>query len=144
MLANYSAFQGYRTRLVFDAQYRQDGSSQEEITDLLHVHYTQFGQTADTHIEKFCAQARYQQSESSARIIVATSDHAQKLTVIGFGADWMSAQRLLQDIHHIDRRIQNRQKIRKRSAGRLLVHGLDPEAKQRLEQLRMGNQGPEF
>jgi predicted RNA-binding protein with PIN domain len=140
MLANYSAFQGYQTRLIFDAHYRQTQANQERITDLLHVHFTQFGETADTHIEKFCAQARHRGLPSSDRIIVATSDHAQKLTVMGFGADWMSAQRLLQDIHSVTGHIQSRQHSHKPAVGRLLAHGLDPEAKWRLEQLRMGKQ----
>ena len=135
MLANYSAFQGYQARLIFDAQYRQGQGNQEMITDWLQVHFTAYGQTADTHIEKFCAQARHQ---GPIRVIVATSDRAQQLTVTGYGAEWMSAQQLIQDIDRIHRHIHHRQRPRKRASGRLLAHSLDPVAQQRLEQLRWG------
>lgn len=57
-LLNYSAFQGFVTQIVFDAQYQNTGSNQEIITQNLSVYYTDFGQTADTYIEKACASFR--------------------------------------------------------------------------------------
>ena len=107
-LLNYSAFQGFVTQIVFDAQYQNTGSNQEIITQNLSVYYTDFGQTADTYIEKSCASFRpylrgvlpqqaspgkssYQSRPS--RLIVATSDRVQQLMVLGYGAEWMSAQK---------------------------------------------------
>jgi uncharacterized protein len=133
-LSNYSAFRGYRTHLVFDAQFRQGQGSSEQITDLLHIFYTESGQTADTHIELYCAQAR----REAERVRVATSDSAQKLTVMGYGAEWVSAQQLVTDLKATARSIQESQRNAKQQPGRLLAHGLDPEAQRRLEQLRFG------
>ncbi len=134
-LSNYSAFRGYQTHLIFDAQFRAGQGSSEAVTDLLHIFYTESGQTADTHIELYCAQAR----QGSERIRVATSDSAQKLTVMGYGAEWMSAQQLVTDLKATAKSIQDSQRNAKQRPGRLLAHGLDPEAKQRLEQLRFGD-----
>ena len=50
-MTNYSAFQGYETQVVFDAQYQNTPSNRETITNFLTVHYTDLGQTADTYIE---------------------------------------------------------------------------------------------
>lgn len=134
-LSNYSAFRGYKTHLIFDAQFRQGQGSTEMVTDLLHIFYTEGGQTADTHIELYCAQAR----QGAERIRVATSDSAQKLTVMGYGAEWMSAQQLVSDLKATARSIQASQRNARHQPGRLLAHGLDPDAKRRLEQLRFGN-----
>ncbi|MGB7415732.1 MAG: NYN domain-containing protein [Thermosynechococcaceae cyanobacterium] len=133
-LSNYSAFRGYQTHLIFDAQFQQGQGSTEIVTDLLHIFYTESGQTADTHIELYCAQAR----QRTGRVRVATSDSAQKLTVMGYGAEWMSAQQLVTDLMGTMRSIQESQRSAKQQPGRLLAHGLDPEAKQRLEKLRFG------
>ncbi|MHC5729642.1 MAG: NYN domain-containing protein, partial [Nostoc sp.] len=54
-MTGYSAFQGYETQIVFDAQYQNCASNKEIVTELLSVYYTDFGQTADTYIEKSCA-----------------------------------------------------------------------------------------
>ncbi|HAG83482.1 MAG TPA: RNA-binding protein, partial [Cyanobacteria bacterium UBA12227] len=92
VLINYSAFQGYKTEIVFDAQYQKAQTYQETLTTHLGICYTEFGQTADSYIEKFCASFRSKLSEGKQRLIVATSDRAQQLTVVGYGAEWMSSQ----------------------------------------------------
>ena len=137
-LTNYSAFQGYETQVVFDAQYRDTCSSCEVVTQNLSVHYTDFGQTADTYIEKICASARHEFTKLKQRVIVATSDRAQHLTVVGYGAEWMSAQQLAYDIEAIGSQMRRKQQSSKPSARRLLASSLDPVAQQRLAQLRMG------
>jgi predicted RNA-binding protein with PIN domain len=136
-LANYSALQGYQTQLVFDAQYRDTPSNQEVITANLLIHFTEFGQTADTFIEKTCATLRHEVQYRRQRLIVATSDRAQQLTVVGYGAEWMSAEGLLADIDLVIQRVRHKQPT-KRPAGRLLAHSLDPEAQKRLSDLRFG------
>lgn len=136
-LANYSAFQGYQTRLVFDAHYRDTPGCVETVTNMLELYYTDYGETADTHIEVFCAQSRTALSRPQ-RLIVATNDRAQQLTVAGYGAEWRSAQQLICDIEIIALKIQRKQRFQKRSGTRLLAHSLDPEAKQKLEQWRYG------
>lgn len=133
-LANYSAFQGYQGRIVFDAQNRNQKGTCDPFTCSLDVYYTDYGQTADSYIELYCAKAR----PRLARIIVATSDRAQQLTVLGYGAEWMSALQLVKEMAVTTTKIRTKQNSQKRSPSRLLVHSLDPEAKRKLEQLRMG------
>jgi len=137
-LAGYSAFQGYATQIVFDSQYRDDCGSRESITPNLSVHYTDFGQTADTFIERTCADFRHDLRKFHQRLIVATSDRAQQLTVVGFGAEWLSAEQLGLEVESVARRVRQKQKPTKKSAGRFLADSLDPVAQQRLAQLRFG------
>jgi uncharacterized protein len=138
-LANYSAFQGYQTRIIFDAHQRRESSGNSElITNALEIFYTEFGETADTHIEQFCAQARFKARASHHRLIVATNDRAQQLTVTGYGAEWMSAQQLISDIEHITLSIRRKQQSTKKTASRLLSHSLDPAAQKKLEKWRHG------
>lgn len=133
-LANYSAFQGYQARIVFDAQNRPEKGTCEPFTESLDIYYTDYGQTADSYIELYCAKAR----SRLTRIIVATSDRAQQLTVMGYGAEWMSALQLIKEMTATTTKIRAKQNSKKCSPSRLLAHSLSPEAKRKLEQLRMG------
>lgn len=153
-LINYSAFQGFETQIVFDAQYQNTCSNQEVITEILSVYYTDFGQTADTYIEKACASFRpylrgvlpkqvtqrgkppYQSHLS--RLIVATSDRAQQLMVVGYGAEWMSAQQLYYEVESTAMRSRRQHKPRKQSSSRFLANSIDAKARERLAELRMG------
>lgn len=72
--------------------------NEEKYSKSLSVHYTSYSETADTYIEKFCASFVRQNPESRTRIIVATSDQAQRHTVVGYGAEWMSAQKLAKEV----------------------------------------------
>lgn len=135
-LTDYSAFQGLNSQLIFDAQYRNSPGHCEVITQNLAVYYTEFGQTADTYIEKVCALAR---QASKQRMIVATSDRAQWLTAIGYGAEWMSAQQLAYELGLTANLVRQRQKTSKKSPHSYLANSLNPAAKQRLERLRMGS-----
>jgi uncharacterized protein len=138
-LANYSAFQGYQTRIIFDAHQRHESyGSSELITNALEICYTEFGETADSHIEVFCAQARFKARTAHHRLIVATNDRAQQLTVSGYGAQWISAQQLMGDVEAIALSIQRKQRSNKKSSTRLLSHSLDPDAKKKLEKWRHG------
>lgn len=138
-MTNYSSFQGYDTQVVFDAQYNNACSNIEVITDFLSVHYTDFGQTADTYIEKACASLRYQIAQSrKARVIVATSDRAQQLMVQGYGAEWLSAQQLCGEVETMVCRMRQKYQSRKQYKSRFLVNSIDAKARQRLAELRMG------
>ncbi|TVP64902.1 MAG: NYN domain-containing protein, partial [Nodularia sp. (in: Bacteria)] len=140
-MTSYSSFQGYETEIVFDAQYHQASSNKEVITELLSVHYTDFGQTADTYIEKSCASLRYQIAHSLIhRVIVATSDRAQQLMVQGYGAEWLSAQQLCGEVESTVCRMRQKYQKRKQSKSRFLANSIDAKARQRLTELRMGLQ----
>lgn len=138
-LIDYSALQGYATQVVFDAQYQNTCSSQEIINENLSVHYTNFGQTADTYIEKLCASLRpYLKQSHLCRLIVATSDRVQQLVVVGYGAEWMSAQQLNYEVESTLKTSLSKYKQRKQSTSRFLANSIDAKARQKLAQLRMG------
>jgi uncharacterized protein len=137
-LINYSAFEDYETKVVFDAYSRDAPAYGEVITPNLSIHYTDFLETADTYIEKFCAAFRHDLQYSASRLIVATSDRAQQLTAIGFGAEWISSLQLISNVDFSATKSKRRHRPQKQSAGRFLFNSLDPKAQARLSALRHG------
>jgi predicted RNA-binding protein with PIN domain len=136
-LTNYSAYQGFRTRIVFDAYAQKQRGLKEKVTQDVSIHYTHFGQTADTCIEKWCADLRKDVQYFNLRLIVATSDQAQRHTVTGYGAEWMSAHRLALDLEQAVS--QGRQKHRpqgKKNQAKRLNTVLNPAVHDRLRALR--------
>ncbi len=138
VLTNYSAYQDFDTRLVFDAQYRDIPSTREVVTSNLAVCYTDFGQTADTFIERACAAFRTDVRKFHQRLIVATSDRAQRLTVVGYGAECISVEQLALDVHAATIQVNRQKKSSQKKNGRFLAHCLDPEAQKKLTQMRFG------
>ncbi|HEY9766984.1 MAG TPA: NYN domain-containing protein [Coleofasciculaceae cyanobacterium] len=142
-LINYSAAVAYRTKVVFDAHYQDTPRSTEIHTSALSVHYTAFAETADTYIEKFCATfSRKKYQQESTRLIVATSDRAQQLTVVGYGAEWLSAPMLAREVEQTAQKTKSRTKkqTKKQPSGRFLFNTLDPVAQKRLRQMQRGIQ----
>jgi hypothetical protein len=139
-LVSYSAFKGLSTQIVFDAQYQHTVGTQEVRTENLSVYYTNFGETADTYIEKICAAyyRQYLNRSIFSRLIVATSDRAQQLTVVGYGAEWLSAMQLRQEVETATRRSRRKHKESKQSSGRFLASAIDPQARQKLAKMRFG------
>ena len=139
-LINYAAMAAYQTKVVFDAHYQNTPSHSEEYTPLVSAYYTAFAETADTYIEKFCAGFKSNKPEEykNSRIIVATSDRAQQLTVMGYGAEWLSAQRLAKEIELAAHKMRIKKRPPKKSSGRFLFNSLDPIAQQRFQQWRQG------
>ncbi|MEA5599485.1 NYN domain-containing protein [Rivularia sp. UHCC 0363] len=138
-LVSYSAFTGYQTQAVFDAHFQRNCSNEEVVTKLVTAFYTDFGQTADTYIEKLCASLRHKVAQRLlSRVVVATSDRAQQLTVQGYGAEWISAQQLCCEIDTTVCRVRQKYKSRKKTNGRLLANSIDAKSRQRLAELRMG------
>jgi uncharacterized protein len=137
-LINYSAYEDYQTKVVFDAYSRDAPAYCEVITPNLSIHYSDFLETADTYIEKFCAAFRHDLQYSASRLIVATSDRAQQMTAIGFGAEWISSLQLISDVDFSAKRSKRRHRPQKQSSGRFLFNSLDPKAQARLSALRHG------
>ena len=137
-LTGFAAYNAYSTQLVFDAQYRDTPANEEIVTDFLTIHYTSPNETADTFIEKACADFRHDLRKFNQRLIVATSDRAQRLTVIGYGAEWMSAEQLWHEVDFTNTRVRSKQKNKTKSSGRFLMNSLDPEAQAKLDRLRFG------
>jgi uncharacterized protein len=136
-LINFSAFEGYDTTIVFDAHSRDTPAYLEVITPNLSVYYTEFKETADTYIEKFCAGHQHQRTLKT-RILVATSDRAQQLTVGGFGAEWMSALQLVGNVESSSRSSRDRRSSKGQNSGRFLFNSLDPKSQARLAAMRHG------
>jgi uncharacterized protein len=136
-LANYSAYQCYETWAVFDAYEQRTPAAQEKITPYLSVHYTGYGQTADSYIERACAKFRTDARKFTQRLIVATSDNVHRQTVIGYGAEGISALHLEDEITRVSQRVRSRQKPRKDRSGRVFT-SLDPAVQAQLAKLRMG------
>jgi uncharacterized protein len=136
-LINFSAFEGYNTTVVFDAHNRDTPACTEIITPNLSVYYTDYKETADTYIEKFCAGHQHQRTLKT-RILVATSDRAQQLTVGGFGAEWMSALQLVGSVESSSRSSRDRRQSKGQKGGRFLFNSLDPKSQARLAAMRHG------
>ncbi|MBE9063022.1 NYN domain-containing protein [cf. Phormidesmis sp. LEGE 11477] len=137
-LANYSAYQEYETWAVFDAYEQPTPASKDVITEHLSVHYTGFGQTADSYIERACARFRNDVRKFTKRLIVATSDNVHRQTVIGYGAEGISALQLQNEVTSITQRVQHRQKSRKKRSARFIA-SLDPDTQNRLRKLSRGD-----
>ena len=137
-LINYSTFKGFEAQVVFDAQYQNTPGYREVHTSYLSVYYTAHLETADTYIERVCASYQRQLYRSTPRLIVATSDRAQQLVVIGYGAESMSALQLAGEVELTASQRRRKQQSQNRSRGRFLIHSLDANAQQRLAQWRQG------
>lgn len=138
LIINYAALQDFQTKIVFDAYSRRDPAAEEQFTAHVSTYYTDFGQTADSYIEKSCA--GFYRQDAAPRLIVATSDRAQQQTVMGYGAEWLSAQQLQLRVQKASRQHKKRQRSAASSSGRFLFNSLDPQAQKRLQQLRYGQQ----
>lgn len=136
-LANFSAYQAYETWVVFDAYEQRTPATQEFVTPSLSVHYTGFGQTADSYIERACAKFRNDARKFTQRLIVATSDNVHRQTVIGYGAEGISALQLEHEVVTASKQVKHRQKAAKRRSGRFF-NTLNPEVQAQLAKMRMG------
>jgi uncharacterized protein len=142
-LINFSAFEGYTTIVVFDAHSRDTPAVTEVLTPNLSVYYTEYKETADTYIEKFCA-GHKNDVRLKTRILVATSDRAQQLTVGGYGAEWLSALQLVNNIESSSRKSRDaaygksHRKQKGAGSSRFLFNSLDAESQARLSAMLHG------
>lgn len=140
-LISFSASRDYNTEVVFDAHYQMTQGNREVINSYFSIYYTDYRQTADTYIEEVCARLRHVMQASHQQVIVATSDRSHQQTVMGYGANWLSAQQLQTEVALATRQFRQRHSSRHKSSGRFLFNGLDPAAQQRLAELRFGTDG---
>ncbi|MEB3224189.1 MAG: NYN domain-containing protein [Synechococcus sp.] len=137
VLINYASHNCYRTKVIFDAHYQQTPGQEETHTQFVSVYYTAFSETADTYIEKACATFR-RAYDIPRRVIVVTSDQAQRHTVVGYGAEWMSSLKLQSDVAAANRRSRDHRKSHRTQRRGQLFNSLDPKTQQILRQLRHG------
>lgn len=138
-LINYTGYKALDAKIVFDSHYQKTPSYEEKHGKSVSVHYTSYSETADTYIEKFCASFTRRNPEIDTRIIVATSDQAQRHTVVGYGAQWLSAQALAQEIDSTKTKEKSNFRSRQKSQRRFLFNSLDVNTQQALAQMRFGN-----
>ncbi|MEM1366489.1 MAG: NYN domain-containing protein [Cyanobacteria bacterium P01_H01_bin.15] len=132
-LINFASQADFQTCVVFDAYTQRTPGTEEILTENLSAYFTDFGQTADTYIEKVCATIRHQ----PRRVLVATSDQAQRHTVVGYGAEWLSAAQLLNELEASNRQRRLKQRARKKARNNLFFNS-DSKVQQQLERWRHG------
>ncbi|NJK61816.1 MAG: NYN domain-containing protein [Synechococcaceae cyanobacterium SM2_3_1] len=137
-LASYTAFRNYQTTVVFDAYGQATPVTQECSPSGIQIVYTSYGETADTWIERWCAQG----SRPARRVRVATSDRVQQLVVGGYGAEWLSAQQLLEEVTTTARDIRRTRPRQQRPIPRGIHGYLDSSTLNRLAQWRITGQDP--
>ncbi|MEN9206426.1 MAG: NYN domain-containing protein [Thermostichales cyanobacterium SZTDM-1c_bins_54] len=136
-LSSYVAVRGYQAIVVFDA-YAQTTPTQHLPTSAgIQVCFTAWGETADSWIERCCAENR----GSRRRIRVATSDRMQQLVVSGYGAEWMSAQQLWREVQQTAKEIRSHQQ-HSPGQGQSLARFLDANTRARLNQWRIQGSDP--
>ncbi|EUJ34302.1 NYN domain-containing protein [Brochothrix thermosphacta] len=132
-LADYIAYTGYRTIVVFDAQFVQ-GKESESMYKKMKIVFTEENRIADEYIE---AHAR-DYMNASTNVIVATSDATEQWQIFGQGALRLSARELLIEIREMASQVQQDIKAIHQKTPKL-TSNLDPKTKETLERWRRGS-----
>ncbi|MEO1131636.1 MAG: NYN domain-containing protein [Cyanobacteria bacterium J06639_1] len=132
-LASYVAFRNYEATVVFDAHAQPAPAVKETSPSGIDIYYTAFGETADTAIERRCAQLRWEM----CRVRVATSDRAIQLVVGGYDAEWLSVQNLQDEVKHAAKQLKQAMKQRRTKPKRGIDGFLDARTRDRLMQWRL-------
>jgi predicted RNA-binding protein with PIN domain len=138
IVTDYTAYQGLKTEIIFDSHLQKTPLQKEQFSPQVSVYYTAFSQTADSYIERVCASFSRAHPATIPRIIVATSDRAQRLTAIGYGAEWYSAEKFKAEVETITSQVKNKKRPHSNSKGRFLFNHLDPQTQATLFQWRQG------
>ena len=100
ILANYSAFTGCRTVLVFDAYNVKDGAGEKFDFHGISVVYTKENETGDAYIEKFIHDIG-----KNTHVRVVTSDCLIQLSAVHAGVLRMSSAEFVKEIDDADEKI---------------------------------------
>jgi predicted RNA-binding protein with PIN domain len=103
ILAGYSSFKGWKVIVVYDAHSAAGGNCIEVISSYIEVVYTSEGETADSYIEKMV----YSLVRQGERVSVVTSDWAEQMAVLSFGACRISAREFRQEVKEVNRLIRD-------------------------------------
>ena len=101
ILCNYQGFKQCNVILVFDAYKVANGIRKQIEYNNIQIVYTGERETADALIEKISYQLK-----DKYRVRVATSDSAEQMTVLGYGALRLSAQMLWEEIERTNQEIR--------------------------------------
>lgn len=136
LMANYSASEDLHATLVFDAYAQPTPAVTEQITSHLKVHFTDFRQTADTYIERRCADFAREVRHRQQRMIVVTSDRAQQQVTTGYGAEWLSAHLFEKEVDRSLRAMRRQQQHRRSRSQARIGSSIDPDTHRRLQEWR--------
>lgn len=103
ILAGYGSFKDMKVVVVFDAHLSPGRDNTEIVSSRLEVVYTNEGETADSSIEKMV----YSLVRQGQRVYVVTSDWAEQMTVLSFGAYRISAREFRADVQAVNREMQD-------------------------------------
>ncbi|MEG1726444.1 MAG: NYN domain-containing protein [Acidaminococcaceae bacterium] len=110
LLAEYGAFKGENVILVFDALEVCGVSTEQRYGDLLVV-FTGEGETADSWIER----RTYELRNTAHKTFVVTSDFAEQIAILGFGAYRISAREFRAEWLLVKKQIAEHQSLKKPS-----------------------------
>ncbi len=137
LLSNYVAYREYQAIVVFDAYTQPQPATQLRSPTGIEIYFTNYGETADTFIERTCAQLQWEE----CRVRVATSDRVEQLVITGYDAEGISADQLLEEVKQVNdqiRRVQSRTPKPKRGIDRYL----DANTRDRLSLWRITGSDP--
>ena len=130
--AEYSAFHGYETTVVFDAMDVKGPETEESVSGCTVV-YTAEHETADSWIER----QAYQTARKGSKVFVVTSDKAEQDSILGSGAYRISAREFREMYYRTKKQIEEKVAGLPGSNGRHELGGrLDDRIATHLEQLR--------
>ncbi|MCX7781289.1 MAG: NYN domain-containing protein [Negativicutes bacterium] len=135
ILAGYGAFKNMKVTLVFDAHLIAGSNHTEIVSPHLEVVYTNEGETADSFIEKMV----YSLVRQGERVYVVTSDWAEQLAVLSFGACRISAREFRQEVQAVNKLIREGYAETALTYRRQeLASRLDKKVLERLDKIRRG------
>lgn len=136
ILCNYQGYKKCTLILVFDAYKVQGNPGNTEKYHNIHVVYTKEAETADQYIEK-----TVHEIGKKYHVTVATSDRLEQVIILGQGGTRMSARELREEINQVSGQIQQEVLDRRISGKTYLFDGVDKEAAQYIENVRLGKNG---
>jgi predicted RNA-binding protein with PIN domain len=137
-LSGYVAFWDYQATIIFDAYGQATPVHHEKSVSGIDIIFTGFGETADTYIERTCAQLQW----ADCRVRVATSDRIQQLVVGGYDAEWLSADQLKAEVRHAKQQIRRAIRASKVKKDRGIHSFLDANTLEQLNQWRIQGRDP--
>ncbi|MDO4179208.1 MAG: NYN domain-containing protein [Phascolarctobacterium sp.] len=131
-VAEYSAFKGFKTQVVFDAMNVSGDACAEKISGI-EVIYTGEDETADSWIER----RAHELGREKAKFFVVTSDYAEQLNVLGSGGHRISAREFHEDYLKAKKDISERLTLPKKLLNRNELGGrVSSDVLAVLEQMR--------
>lgn len=138
MLCNYQGYKKCTLILVFDAYKVKGNPGSVQKYHNIHVVYTKEAETADQYIEK-----TVHEIGRKNHVTVATSDRLEQVIILGQGGTRMSARELREDMELVAGQIREETGKRQMSDKNYLFDGLDQDAAEYIEAVRLGKKETE-